>query len=103
MSLELTQFIPSQQTDSYFNVIIKKEKVVPGMAFLCQHASQLTTVLIRVQLMTIPQDAFIAGYAARYRVCIRGTSALDFPGHCSTLMLSNFWVDLLKHPKSATF
>lgn len=46
------------------------------------YVSQLTTVGIRVQLMTIPQDALIAGHTASYRVCVCGTSALDFPGHC---------------------
>lgn len=50
--------------------------------------SQLTTIRIRVQLMAIPQDSLIARHAARYWLCVRCTSALDFARHCGAAVIS---------------
>lgn len=39
--------------------------------------------------MAIAQDAFIARHAARYWLCVCGTSALDFARHCAAAVISN--------------
>lgn len=47
--------------------------------------------------MTVPQDALIAGHAAGNRICVRGTSVLDFPRHCCTVTISNLCRDSPGH------
>lgn len=65
----------------------------------CPVGSQLTAIRIRVQLMAIPQDAFIARHAARYRLCVCGTSALDFARHCEAAVV---WKQPEREPFAAS-
>lgn len=61
------------------------------------NVSRLTAVRIRVELMTISQDALIAGHADRDFVGVSGTPALDFPRHGYGVTGSGFRIDPMEH------